>query len=164
MALTKCKECGSEVSNKAETCPKCGAKVKKSYGCGTLILVLIVLAVISNLFSAKTGQESNTPTVDPKQEALGKVKIKTYNWNKGGFDSIMMLNATIENLSGKDVKDIKITCDHSSNSGTKIDSNTKVIYETFKAGKTKKIHDFNMGFIHSQAAKTGCYIVDLVLL
>ncbi|WP_412514572.1 MULTISPECIES: zinc-ribbon domain-containing protein [Shewanella] len=26
MALVKCKECGEEVSTKAKTCPKCGAK------------------------------------------------------------------------------------------------------------------------------------------
>lgn len=29
MALKNCKECGYQVSDKADNCPKCGAKVKK---------------------------------------------------------------------------------------------------------------------------------------
>lgn len=29
MALIKCKECGNDVSDKAKTCPKCGAKVTR---------------------------------------------------------------------------------------------------------------------------------------
>jgi hypothetical protein len=48
MALTKCKECGAKVSTKAESCPACGAPVKKKprqYGCFSLIVVLTVLFV-----------------------------------------------------------------------------------------------------------------------
>ena len=30
MALKQCKECDNTVSNKAKTCPHCGARVKKS--------------------------------------------------------------------------------------------------------------------------------------
>lgn len=29
MAMTACKECGAEISTKASSCPKCGAKVPK---------------------------------------------------------------------------------------------------------------------------------------
>ena len=49
MALIKCPECGSEVSDKAETCPKCGisiqkAVVKKSHK--KLIIISIIVAVV----------------------------------------------------------------------------------------------------------------------
>jgi hypothetical protein len=37
MAMTKCKECGGEVSTKASACPKCGAVVKRT-GCLTWIV------------------------------------------------------------------------------------------------------------------------------
>lgn len=67
MALIKCKECGNEVSSKAETCPKCGARVAaKRMGCGTLIgvvfLGLIIIGVISSIFtpSAKNSTTANT--------------------------------------------------------------------------------------------------------
>lgn len=42
MGLKKCKECGREVSSKADACPNCGAKVKRRpLGCGALIVVLV---------------------------------------------------------------------------------------------------------------------------
>ena len=33
MALIKCKECGQEISDKAMTCPKCGAPVERMISC-----------------------------------------------------------------------------------------------------------------------------------
>ena len=63
MALIKCKECGAEVSSKAEACPKCGARVAaKPMGCGTLIGVLILGVVIVSAFSSifSSGTRSGT--------------------------------------------------------------------------------------------------------
>lgn len=48
MALTKCKECGAEVSTKASHCPKCGAKVPKRTSLVTwLVLVFIIFMAYS---------------------------------------------------------------------------------------------------------------------
>lgn len=58
MALTKCKECGAEVSKKAETCPSCGAPVspkRKPVGCGTAIVLVIFAFVMVSVFQAITG-------------------------------------------------------------------------------------------------------------
>jgi hypothetical protein len=58
MALTKCKECGAEISKSAKTCPACGhpAGVNRiGRGCAALLVVfigLIVLAAISNEYSS----------------------------------------------------------------------------------------------------------------
>ncbi|MDA8107561.1 MAG: zinc ribbon domain-containing protein [Betaproteobacteria bacterium] len=53
MALIKCKECGTEVSSKAEACPKCGARVAaKPMGCGTLIGVILLGGVIISIYSS----------------------------------------------------------------------------------------------------------------
>lgn len=77
MALIKCKECGTEVSSKAEACPKCGARVAaKQYGCGTLILVLllgvIIISVFTSIFSSDTknstsSKATNTPNTSNVQ-------------------------------------------------------------------------------------------------
>jgi len=46
MAMTKCKECGNEISTKADACPKCGAKIRRT-GCLTMgIAILIALVVL----------------------------------------------------------------------------------------------------------------------
>lgn len=70
MALIKCKECETEVSSKAETCPKCGARVAaKPMGCGTLIGVIflggIIISVFSGIFSSGTRNDttSSPPSV-----------------------------------------------------------------------------------------------------
>ena len=47
MALIKCKECGTEVSSKAKTCPKCGIRVAdKQYGCLPSIVIIFLGLII----------------------------------------------------------------------------------------------------------------------
>jgi len=86
-----------------------------------------------------------------------------YDWKKGGFDTVMIADFTITNKNSFSIKDIGISCEHYAQSGTRIDSNQNTIYQTVGAGKTKKIKDFNMGFIHSQAASSSCKVTNLVI-
>ena len=74
MALTKCKECGGELSTKAESCPKCGAKQVRTSGCAKVVLwflgICFVLALIGQcstpLNHAPTGANpSSSPTPSP---------------------------------------------------------------------------------------------------
>ena len=59
MALVKCKECGEEVSNKAKSCPKCGAKAPKKTSLLTwLVLILIILGIYAS--SQTTDKTTNT--------------------------------------------------------------------------------------------------------
>lgn len=53
MALVKCGECGAEVSSEAETCPKCGARVKaKPMGCfAKLVVVFLGFVILSTLIA-----------------------------------------------------------------------------------------------------------------
>ena len=76
----------------------------------------------------------------------------------------MEANFTIHNKGKRDVKDIEITCTHFAKSGTRIDSNTRTIYEIIKANSKKSFNNFSMGFIHSQAHKSSCGITDLVVM
>lgn len=65
MALKKCKECGKEISTKADLCPHCGAKQKrKSIGCGGAILILIIIGIIGSQIS-----ECQEKTEQKKQAA-----------------------------------------------------------------------------------------------
>lgn len=81
MALIKCKECGAEVSSKAETCPKCGARVAaKPMGCGTLVgiafLGVIIISIFSSIFSTdqvsgtSDAEESSTSTTSSQTVAM----------------------------------------------------------------------------------------------
>ena len=61
------------------------------------------------------------------------------------------------------VKDLTIACIHSAQSGTKIDKNTRTIYEVIPAHGTKRVQKFNMGFIATQAVQSSCSVMDFQL-
>ena len=86
-----------------------------------------------------------------------------YTWRKGAFDSIMEATFIIRNKSTHDIKDIQILCTHFANSGTKIDSNKRTIFEVIKANSKETYSNFNMGFIHEQANSTSCKIKNFLL-
>ena len=70
MALKKCKECGHDVSSKAESCPSCGAKQKESstFGCLSVVALAIVLFAVIGSFSDTSPPEPTnavTPTPAP---------------------------------------------------------------------------------------------------
>ena len=77
MALIKCKECGKEVSSKAESCPKCGAKVATKTGCGTIIGVIFLAFVIFSIFANISGHD--TPTTPSASNSAPVASTTTDN-------------------------------------------------------------------------------------
>lgn len=70
MALTKCKECGNPVSNKAEACPKCGFKVKKMSLFTKVLLGILAMIFIGPLVFNSGGKDnSNTKTASAEKPA-----------------------------------------------------------------------------------------------
>src|SRR5437764_358360 len=102
--------------------------------------------------SSGSGGTANTSAEDPKEAALREIKLD-FKWSKSGFGNIMEADFTITNPTSYKVKDLEIECVHSAPSGTVIDSNTRTIYEVVEPRSKKVIKNFNMGFIHSQAAR-----------
>src|SRR5262249_5054163 len=90
------------------------------------------------------------------------VFLENFSWSKEGFGSVMVANFSIKNTLPWPVKDIELRCTHSAPSGTTIDRNTRTIYERIEANKVKRINNFSMGFIHSQASRSGCEIKSVV--
>lgn len=71
MAMTKCKECGGELSTKADACPKCGAKVPRTsaaaMGCLIIVALFAVLAAIGAFFG--DGSPSSGTSLAPSSAA-----------------------------------------------------------------------------------------------
>lgn len=129
-----------------------------------VIFMLIFGYIGSKCTKNDTSPTPTAPAVTEKTFVKDNVQLQKIEFQRGGFENILMLSAKIENKSKRDIKDIKILCTHYANSGTVIDSNERIVYELVKAGSSKKIKEFNMGFIHSQANSTACEIVDFTLL
>lgn len=74
MALTKCKECGTEVSKNATACPKCGAPIKKKTSVfGSLVFLVLVFIVIGVVVSPS--KEQRTEQVAQTLEQLAKAPV-----------------------------------------------------------------------------------------
>ena len=65
MAMTKCKECGTEISTTADACPKCGAKQVRTSGCAKVVFGVLGFFV----FIAIVGQCSRSDTSSPSTSA-----------------------------------------------------------------------------------------------
>jgi hypothetical protein len=115
----------------------------------------------SSAASISTSTDSSVSTIQPKDVLLRDVKLN-FRWSKGAFGNVMLADFTIKNPTQYRFKDFEIKCTHSAASGTVIDSNTRTVYEIVEPKSTKVIRQMNMGFIHSQAAQSGCQITDLV--
>jgi len=78
MAITKCKECGKDISDKAEHCPHCGAPVSKkpSTGCGTIAAFFILLSII--IGSATSIYDSTNPKPAKTAEQIREERIEKY--------------------------------------------------------------------------------------
>ena len=173
MSLRPCQECQKEISSDAKVCPNCGKQQStgSNNGCLAIVIVIVVLSVLGGIMShdssdsAKSTPDSTTavsPEVQVKQDALSKIDLE-FRWSKDEMN-IMTANFVVKNESSYNIKDLEITCEHFANSGSKIDSNVRTIYERVMAHTTRKFNNFNMGFIHSQAASSNCKITDLTVL
>jgi uncharacterized membrane protein YvbJ len=135
----------------------------------SFLWMIIVIFIVWGPSSKQTNTPSmsgaslsnnSQPEIDPKELALKSVKLD-FKWNTGGFGNVMKADFTIQNPTIHTIKDIEITCIHYANSGTKIDSNERTVYEIVPANGKKVVTDFNMGFIHNQASSSSCQVTDL---
>ena len=72
MAMTKCKECGTEISTTADACPKCGAKQARTSGCAKVVLGffgLIVFLLIVGQCSRDDSSSSSSPASETSTAA-----------------------------------------------------------------------------------------------
>lgn len=123
----------------------------------------MILAMIGGNHSGSTSTGTSTPSFDPRGFVLSHIDLD-FKARKAGFDNVLEADFTVKNGTDYSVKDLEITCQDFAKSGTKIDSNKRVIYDLVKAHSNKKFPNFSMGFIHSQTAKLSCSITDLTIV
>lgn len=90
MAVVKCKECGGQVSTKAESCPSCGAKApKKTSRVTWLVLIVIALLVyqaVSNDAPPKPAAQAAAPVAKAPPKPKGPAPIDPSAFNKYTVD------------------------------------------------------------------------------
>lgn len=173
MSLIACKECHNQISSGSRVCPHCGKQIGLSTGGGCLIIIVacVVFGAIhqttrsvpdSSVSAPSQNTSSSSASAVAKYTALLGMKLN-FTW-ASHIGEPMVANFTIQNNSDYPVKDLEITCRHYGSSGTAIDSNVRTVYQIVKPHTKKRFPEFNMGFIHSQVAKTACAVTDLEIV
>lgn len=77
MAMKICKDCGTEVSKTAKTCPKCGRKLKKK-GLGVVLGIVIIFIGLIGIASGGNNTSSTNSQIQQEKMTLEKFnKIET---------------------------------------------------------------------------------------
>ena len=113
MALTKCKDCGNEVSKKAASCPNCGAPLKKAkrktstFTWLVLILIALVVWVQSSNETSKIQQTTTQPTkAKPEVKVVKKSSVSAATKEK--FKKWALQNTAITYLEYPEKSDWQI--------------------------------------------------------
>lgn len=130
-----------------------------------MIGIVAFICAIAMLFGSRGGSGNDLRLAEQnvkeyRLSQLQKIKVGGLTWEKGGFGTVMIATFSIINDNEFDVKNVTITCGHTSNSGTLIDANSKILYEIVSANGYHFERDFNFGFIDSQANRTRCIVTD----
>lgn len=97
------------------------------------------------------------------QVCLGKLELIKFNWSRGGFETVAIINSmTIKNRGKNGCKDINSIMHFYAKSGTELGRSLFVIYDKIPAGKTKTFRDINVGFLPSPVEQVNS--ADVVIL
>ena len=135
MAIKECKECGGQVSTKADVCPHCGAKKTKRL----LFRVwwLFPVAVVFAGFLFVRGVESHAQ----ENVLLRAVEV-------GATVPLFTLkNVLIENQNWFSVKDAEVTCIHRGENGEALEKSSRFLNAdiVLPAGDTWRIPEVKFG-------------------
>lgn len=84
MAMKVCKDCGTEVSKSAKSCPKCGKKLKHTALRVTLGIIIIIIGICS-LVGDTTNTQNTSQTGSAVTQKQEKMTLKKFNKIKTGM-------------------------------------------------------------------------------
>lgn len=71
--MTNCKECKNEISNKAHSCPKCGAKIERTSTFTKLVLGLIIFSAVMAVMASRSLNDHREQVAKIEQARLAKL-------------------------------------------------------------------------------------------
>lgn len=127
------------------------------------IAILEKLAILAP-GNSKIGEEliaMRTAKLDSERQFADPasfLQIRSFDWWKGGFGSIMMASFSIKNNATVAMSDIRLICTVYGESGTAIAKINKTVFVKIPAKGSKRVGELNLGFVNSQASTGGCIV------
>lgn len=104
MALIACKECGSEVSTEAKTCPKCGVTLKKSRWFRNVLVGLLMAVALfagTGILVGKVSSKAAIAAIEEREGVVpGSVAISKYRRSARGEEEYVCGIATVKKSNG----------------------------------------------------------------
>lgn len=98
-----------------------------------------------------------------EQDALDGLRLN-FKPRGAGFGNVLEVDFEVKNTSVYAVKDVKVVCRVSGNSGTVLEEKSETLLEVFPSESVRRVGNVNMGLVNTQASKTACRIVGAVLV
>ena len=121
MALIKCKECKKEVSNKAEKCPGCGAKIPTKISVIKIVGILFFGSIGVLLFMADKPGSSVTSAAGREASAVKALQATDVALTKGKFGNATV-TGNVVNTTGKKLSYIQVELNLFDRAGTQVGS------------------------------------------
>lgn len=163
MALKKCKDCGSEVSKKAKSCPKCGSPQKPSTSKFTWVVGgLFAIVVLNMVFSSGGDHEASTTTTTTTKTERPPAAYKAVTLENVSFSlesNVFLLNTLVKNDNQFPVGDILVRCTTYGQTNTALSRLDYTVRQIVAAGESLELSQLNMGFADSQSSRASCRVV-----
>lgn len=121
MALLKCKECGQQVSSKAEACPACGAKPHKGVSVIKVIGALFFGAIALLYFLADKPGSGVTSAVGREATAIASLQATNVELTHGKYGN-SVIKGDVKNTTGKKLSYIQVELNLFDRSGHQVGS------------------------------------------
>lgn len=147
MSLTKCKECGEEISKKAKKCPRCGAPAKKKTSLFTwIVTILIVLWAVGYFSNPSTTSRSPSPSTtsssSSKSSSYSAPRVNTpplelISWTCDKEYRYVFVRGEVKNVSSQSIKSVMAVGEFRTKDGTLVKSEDSLIdYNPILPGQT----------------------------
>lgn len=148
MALAKCKECGQEISNKAEKCPHCGAPRKKKTSLFTwIVTIVIALWAIGYFSSPSTTSRSSAPSAsssyssksnsDSQPEVTYGPPLEVLSWKCEKEYGYVFVVGEVKNISSESIKNVMAVGEFRTKDGTLVKAEDSLVdYNPLLPGQT----------------------------
>lgn len=137
MAMTKCKECGTDISTKAEACPKCGAKRKKTSPIGCLLGIIVLIIIIAGSISAPNSATNSSGTASSSASQQSETKLILLNWSWHEEHGYAIVEGEVKNISSENLRNVQAVATFYTADGKFITSDDALIeYNPIIPGQT----------------------------
>ncbi|MGY4514237.1 hypothetical protein [Bradyrhizobium sp. USDA 3650] len=140
-------------------------------GCGIWMLLPLAKGnsaepVRSDVAAVETAPSADATAVSPPSEAsiptmaeLGRIRISSQTWRRGGLGSKALVTLTLRNDNDYAVKDVEIVCAFARRDGSHLTDRARVLADPVSMKSRKTFARIPVGFVNVNADQAKCSLV-----